>query len=125
MIEETGLQPPELHDKNAPKSRHSGGNRQNVESSTHRDANTMFDLRPSRKDVDELCKGGQRTMQIDDSQDSEDSVYEVPTGNGKGKDRSSRSAKNAQDNETSQNLTYLSFLEVRTLLLLPLQPLTS
>lgn len=118
MIGETGVQPSKLQDKNFPKARHTDGAGRNVESSTHKDANTMFD-------VDELSKGGQRTVQIDDFQDSEDSVYEAPNGKGKGKARSSRSAENTHDHDTSQNLTYLSFIEVKTPLVYYLQPLTS
>ncbi|CAF9910390.1 MAG: hypothetical protein ALECFALPRED_006584 [Alectoria fallacina] len=110
-IEETGVQRPELEDKTVHKARHAEGTERNIESSSHKDVNTMFDLRLSRKDVGELSKGGQRTVLIDDSQDTEDSEYEAPNGKGKGQARSSRSAKNAHDDEASQNLTYLSFLE--------------
>lgn len=125
MIEETEVQPSKLHDKNAPKARHTDVTGRDVEASTHKDANTMFDLRPSRKNVNEISKAGQRTVQIDDSQDSEDSVYEAPNAKGKGKARSSRTAENIHDHETSQNLTYLSFLEVKTSLVHSLQSLTS
>lgn len=124
-IEETGVQRPELEDKTVHKARHAEGTERNIESSSHKDVNTMFDLRLSRKDVGELSKGGQRTVLIDDSQDTEDSEYEAPNGKGKGQARSSRSAKNAHDDEASQNLTYLSFLEVKSPLLLSLQSLTS
>lgn len=125
MSEETGVQHPELQVNNVPEARHNGGIEGNVESSTHEDANAMFGLRPSRKDIDDFSKGGQRTVQIDDSQDSEDSVYEAPKAKGKSRARSPRSAKNAQGDETSRNLTYLSFLEVKCPLMHSLQPLTS
>lgn len=104
MIEEGGVQTSEPQDKKVAKSHHNG-------SSTHKEANTMFDLHPTGKDIDEPSKGGQRTVQIDESEDSEDSVYEAPKAKGKGKAQSSRSTKNAQGDEISQNLTYLSFLE--------------
>ena len=112
-MEEGEVHSPELQDKNVSKARHTQGNERHVGSSTQKDANTMFDLRSRRKDTEEVSKGGQRTVQIDDSQDSEDSVYEAPKAKGKGKDRSPRSVKDAQGDETSQNLTYLSFLEVK------------
>ena len=118
VIGETGVQPSKLQDKELPKARHTDAAGQNVESSTHKDANTMVD-------VDELSKGGQRTFQIDDFQDSEDFVYEAPKGKGKGKARSSRSTENIHDHETSQNLTYLSFLEVKIPLVYYVQQLTS
>ena len=123
-MDESGVQHPDLQEKNGPKARHTDGIERNVESSTHKNANNMFDLLPSRKDVDESPKGGQRTVQIDDSQDSEDSLYEAPQAKGEGKARAPRSAKNAQGDETSQNLTYLSFLEVKSPLMLSLPPLT-
>ena len=113
IVEETGVEPPGLPERNVPKIRHSESTGRGMESSTHRDADTMFDLHQSRKDVDECSKGGQRTVQMDDSQDSDDSVSEATRakGQGKGKAQSSRNAKTVQE-EPSQNLTYLSFLEV-------------
>lgn len=123
MREETGAQL-EPQDQNLPKARHTEGTQRSVEPSTHKDANNMFDLLPNRKDMDGPSKGGQRTVQIDDSQDSEDSVYEANKAKGKGKTLSPRSAKNAPVDETSQNLTYLSFLEVKCSLMLSLRPLT-
>ena len=123
MIDETGAQP-ELQDKNIPKDRHTDGTERNVESSTHKTVNTMFDLLPIRKDIVRPSKGGQRPVQIDDSQDSEGSMYEATKAKGKGKPLSTRCAKDGLGNETSQNLTYLSFLEVQCPLKLSLQPLT-
>ncbi len=125
MMDESGVQHPDLQEKNVSKARHTDSIERNVESSAHKKANNMFDLLPSRKDIDEHPKGGQRTVQIDDSQDSEDSLYEAPQAKGEGKARAPRSAKNVQGDETSQNLTYLSFLEVKNPLLLSLLPLTS
>ena len=125
MMDESGVQHPDLQEKNVPKTRHTDGIERNVESSARKDANNMFDLLPSRKNIDEPPKGGQRNVQIDDSQDSEDSLYEAPKARGEGKARAPRSAKNAQGDETSQNLTYLSFLEVKSPLMLSLPPLTS
>lgn len=124
MIEESGGQPSELQDKDVPKGRHKEGTERTVGSTAPKDANTMFDLLPSRKNREEFSKGGRRTVQIDDSQDSEDSVYEVSKAKGKDKAQSPRSARNVQGDETSQNLTYLSFLEVRNPFMLSLQPLT-
>ena len=105
----------EVQDKSVSKTRHPEGIESNLRSSPRKSRNSMFDLLPSRKNVNEPSQGAQRTVQIDDSQDSEDSVYEAPEGKGKanGDVRSPRSVKNAQANETSQNLTYLSFLEVK------------
>ena len=113
------VQHPEVQDKSDSKTRHRQGIESNSRSSPHKSRNNMYDLAPSQKNIDEPSQGAQRTVQIDDSQDSEDSVYEASGGNGKagGKARSPRSVKNAQADETLQNLTYLSFLEVRCLLL--------
>lgn len=111
MIEESNIQPPDLQDKGT-KARHTEDAERNIASSNRKDGNTMFDLRSCRKDKDDLSKSGQRTVQIDDSQDSEGSGYEAPKAKGKGRAWSSRTAKCAQGDETSQNLTYLSFLEV-------------
>ena len=121
IVEETGVEHPELPERNTPKLRHTESTGRGIESSTHRDADTMFDLHQSRKDVDP--KGGQRTVQMDDSQDSDDSVSEASKAKGKGIARSPRNAKNVQD-EPSQNLTYLSFLEVIIPFMLSVQPLT-
>ena len=125
-MKEDEMQPPELQDKPASKDWHIEGIEPNPEPSAYKNPKTMFDLLSGRKDIDEHSKGGQRTVQIDDSQDSEDSVYEALEGKGKGKgdDRSPRIAKNVPADETSQNLTYLSFLEVKSPLMLGLQPLT-
>ena len=122
-IKETGVEPPKLPERNVPKTRHVESTGRGMESSTHRDADTMFDLHQIRKDVDECSKGGQRTVQMDDSLDSDDSVSEATRAKGKGKAKSPRNAKNGQE-EPSQNLTYLSFLEVITFFMLSLQPLT-
>ena len=105
----------EVQDKSISKNRHPKGIESNLRSSPRKSRNNMFDLLPSRKNIDEPSQGAQRAVQIDDSQDSEDSVYEAPEGIGKanGDVRSPRGVKNAQANETSQNLTYLSFLEVK------------
>ena len=105
----------ELQDTTTVKARRPEGIESNSRSSPHKSRNTMFDLLPNRKNIDEPPQNAQRTVQIDDSQDSEDSVYEDLKGKGKGRDnvRSPRSVKNAQTDETSQNLTYLSFLEVK------------
>lgn len=124
MIEESGVQPSELQDKNIVRGRDKEGAKRNVESAAHKHANTMFDLLPSRKNGEESSKGGGGTVQIDDSHDSEDSMYEVPKGKGKDKAQPPRSAKNTQGDDTSQNLTYLSFLEVKSPFMLSLQPLT-
>lgn len=121
-IEESGVQPSRLQDENHSRGRHTESAGMNVDSTAHKDANTMFDLLPGRKKGEEPSQPGRRTVQIDDSQDSEDSVYEVPKG--KGKARSPRSVKNARGDESSQNLTYLSFLEVKISFKLSFQPLT-
>ena len=123
IVEETGVEPPKLPERNVPKTRHVESTGRGMESSTHRDADTMFNLHQSRKDVDECSKGGQRTVQMDDSQDSDDSMSEATRAKGKGKAQSPRNANNVQE-EPSQNLTYLSFLEVIIFFMLSLQPLT-
>ena len=123
MMEGSGVQPSVLQDKNVSRGRDTEGVERNVESAAHKHANTMFDLLPSRKNGEESSKGGRRTVQIDDSQDSDDSLYEVPKGKGKDKAQPLRSAKNAQGDNNSQNLTYLSFLEVKSPFMLSLQPL--
>ena len=105
----------EVQDKSMSKNRHPKGIESNSRSSPRKSRNNMFDLLPSRKNIDEPSQGAQRAVQIDDSQSSEDSVYEAPEGIGRANSdvRSPRGVKNAQANETSQNLTYLSFLEVK------------
>lgn len=123
IVEETRVESPKLPERNVPKIRQTESTGRGMESSTHRDANTMFDLHQSRKDIDEYSKDGQRTVQMDDYQDSDDSVSEASKAKGKGRDHSPRNAKSVQD-EPSQNLTYLSFLEVIILFMLSLQPLT-
>ena len=123
-IKENGVQPPEPQDKIGSRSSRAEGGVPNPESSPSKTPTTIFDLLPSRKDINECSKGVQRTVQIDESQDSEDSVYEAPKGKGKGNARSAGTAENARADETSQNLTYLSFLEVKSPLMLGLQPLT-
>ena len=123
MIEESRVQPPEAHDKSGFKDRHSERVQPIIEPPTHRDTNNMFDLM-GQKNTDEASKGGQRITQIDDSQDSEESAYEATKGKGKGKAQSSRNTKNSHVDETSQNLTYLSFLEVGNHLIISLNPLT-
>lgn len=123
-IKENGVQPPEPQEKMGSRSSRAEGIEPNPESSPSKTPTTIFDLLPSRKDINERSKGAQRTVQIDDSQDSEDSVYEAPKGKGKGNARSAGTAENARADETSQNLTYLSFLEVKSPLMLGLQPLT-
>ena len=123
IVEETGVEPPKLPERNVSKIRHTECTGRGTDSSTHRDADTMFDLHQSRKDVDECSKGGQRTVQLDDSQDTDDSMSEATRPKGKDKAQSPRSAKNVQE-EPSQNLTYLSFLEVISFYMLSLQPLT-
>ena len=128
-MKEDGVQPPELQDKAASKDWHIKGIEPNPEPSAYKNLNTMFDLLSGRKDIDEPSKGGQRSVQIDDSQDSEDSMYEAPEGKGEGKGKgkgkgdnwSPRIAKNVPGDETSQNVTYLSFLEVKSPLMLGLQ----
>ena len=123
MIEESRVQPPELQDEMGSKAGHTEAPKRRVGNFTHKEANTMFDL-SARRNVDEASKSGPRNVQIDDSQESEDSVHEVHKPNDTGKARSPRKAKNAQADETSQDLTYLSFLEVKSLSNLALQPLT-
>ncbi len=121
MIEESGVQHPKLQDKTVSKAFHTESIDPNIEYPTRKDANTIFDLHPGRKDMGEASKSGQRTVQIEDSQDSEDSMYEAPKAKEIGKFQSPRRAKviqATQADETSQNLTYLSFLEVKLLLLL-------
>ena len=123
-IEEGEMRPPGLQNELGPNAGHTEAPKRNVASSTHKEANTMFDLLPGRRNIDEASKGGPRTVQIDDSQESEDSVHEVHKANGIGKVRSPRRARNTQADEPSQNLTYLSFLEVRSLFTLALRLLT-
>ena len=123
IVKETGVEHPKLPERNVPNIRHTESTGRGMDSSTHRDADTMFDLHQSRKDVNECFKGGQQTVQMDDSQDSDESVSEATRAKGKGKAQSPRNAKNIQE-EPSQNLTYLSFLEVISFFMLSLQRLT-
>ena len=111
---EHAVQHLEVQDKSVSRTRNPEGIEPNARPSTRQSRNNGFDLLPSRKNIDEPSQGAQRTVQIDDSQDSDESVYKAPEGKGKanGDVRSPRDGKNAQANETSQNLTYLSFLEV-------------
>ena len=116
---EHAVQHLEVQDKTVSRTRHPEGIDSKPRSSPRKSRNNRFDLLPSRKNIDEPSQGAQRTVQIDDSQDSDDSVYKAAEGEGKanGDVRPPRGVKNAQANETSQNLTYLSFLEVKCPLL--------
>ena len=98
---------PELHDRSVLKACPTEGTKRNVENSTRKDANGIFDLQPRRKDLSKPSKGEKRTVQI------EDSASEAPKAKEKSNGRSPRNAKDARDDENSQNLTYLSFLEVK------------
>ena len=124
VVEDNEMQPVGLQDETGFKSSHAEGPKQKVGSSTHKEANTMFDLLPGGRNLVEASKGGPRTVQINDAQESEDSVHEAHKTSGIGRVRSPRKAKNAQVDETSQNLTYLSFLEVKSHFTLAMQPLT-
>ena len=81
--------------------------KQKVKTSTRKDADTMFDL-SARQDV--------QYQEGKTSDDSGDSEYEAPQGKGNGISRTqtSRNIGNVQDDRTTQDLTYLSFLDVRS-----------
>ena len=84
-----------------------------------KDADNMFDL-SSRQDTKKFYGNNQETYsQEETSEDNEESIYECSRRIGKGKSPAKESypSKNAQDQETgaAQDLTYLSFLDVRSL----------
>jgi len=81
----------------------------------HKDVNTMFDLSVKQDAANDTTRDRRQHLQIDDSQDSEDSIYEAPKNKGKGRSQTkhSRPTKNAPNDETPKDLTYLSFIDVR------------
>ena len=87
-------------------------------SSTRKGRSTTSDVFSRKNALHNESRHGQQNVEIDDSQDNEESVCE-PSGKGKGKSQSRRSrpAKTIPDDETSKDLTYLSFLDVRILTL--------
>lgn len=89
---------------------------QHAKASASKDVNTMFDLSSKQYAKSVPARASQHNVQIDDDQASEDSVYEAPVGDtkGKGPTRSSRRSHSAQDDEASRDLTYLSFIDVRS-----------
>lgn len=119
LMEKTGVQMPGIPKKSAVDKAHSRDTemqRQKIDSPVRKDANTMFDLR-SGPDAESLpARNQHQTIQIDDTQESEDAMYEVPKAKGKGKAQAtpSRRFKSAQNDEISQDLTYLSFLDVKS-----------
>lgn len=122
MMEESGAQNtrpqdigvPEtrLHDQAGPSSQQ----RNHGEGYIHKNVGTMFDLRPRDEITKERSRSNAQHVQIDDSQDSEDSEYEPSKAHGKGKfpvnAASSRRPAPNQREDPSQDLTYLSFLDV-------------
>jgi len=91
------------------------GRKENVrpqpEDSTHKDAETMFDL-SSRYDG-KKSEGKDRT-ENGAFEESEDSAYEPPREKKQGKSavQPSRAVENAHNDDAAQDLTYLSFLDV-------------
>lgn len=87
-----------------------------AKASVNKDGNAMFDLRSKQ------YRKGNRAGVLPQNQpngyleDSEDSVYEAPTGKttGKGPAKPSRRLHSAQDDGGSPDLTYLSFVDVRS-----------
>lgn len=124
MAEKVGVQTADLHIGNDFATHvpdHTENQGPNAEPSIHKDANTMFDLHPEQKITagvteNRVTRNPDRTVRIIDSEDSDGSVCEAPKVKGKGavgvEGKSSRGAKNAQDDESSRDLTYLSFLDV-------------
>ena len=89
---------------------------QRAKALANKNANTTFDL-SSKRDAQRVpARASGQNVQIDDNQDSEDSVYEAPVGKAKGKGpaKPSRRSHIAQDEEASRDLTYLSFIDVRS-----------
>jgi len=82
----------------------------------NKDANTMFDLSSSQYTKSVPAKASRHHVQIDDEQETEDSVNEAPVrrAKGKGPTKSSRRSHGVQDDEASPDLTYLSFIDVRS-----------
>lgn len=88
--------------------------------SVHKDAGTMFDLSAKQDSINDMTRDRQQQLQIDEPQDTEDSVCEAPKSKGKCRSRmgQSPSTKTAANDETSKDLTYLSFVHVSLLAIL-------
>ena len=87
----------------------------NVDHSAPNHVDTMFDLN-LRQDTKNLqSRDNHPTAQIEYEGASDDSLFEAPTRKGKGEvqGKPSRSTQAVRDQEASQDLTYLSFLDVR------------
>lgn len=97
---------------------------QHAKTSASKDVNTMFDLSSTQYANGVPARASRQNVQVDDDQDNEDSVYEAPVDNtkGKGTAKSSRRSHSAQDDEAPRDLTYLSFIDVRSRILSVLIP---
>ena len=83
----------------------------------HNDANTIFDL-SARHDAENLYSNNRKAVLPNrDFHDSEDSSDDALESNRKGKSTAQpfRLSENTQDGQAGQDLTYLSFLDVRPL----------
>lgn len=93
---------------------HTGASVQRTKASANKDVNTMFDL-SSNQDAKLAHAGASpHKIQIDDHQEDSDSMYEcsVREATVKGSVKSSHRPQNAQNEEASRDLTYLSFIDV-------------
>ena len=82
---------------------------------TNNDANTMFDL-SARHSAENLNSKNQKAIFANgDFADSEDSLHDAPQTKEKGKSAAPpfHLSENTQDDQARQDLTYLSFLDVR------------
>lgn len=90
--------------------------KQHAKASANKDANTMFDVSSKQSPENISPRVSRQTVQIDDQQESEDSMYESPVrkAKGKGPTKPSRHSHSVQEDEASRDLTYLSFIDVRS-----------
>lgn len=90
--------------------------KQHPKASANKDANTMFDLSSKQYPKNISPRASRQDVQTDDEQESEDSMYAAPVGKAKGKGptKPSRHSHSAQEDEASRELTYLSFIDVRS-----------
>ena len=96
---------------------HAHTNKQDRAISSQKDVDTMFDL-SARQDTSSVRgQGLNQNAEEEDSQESENSVYEAPHKS-KSLAQPYRRSEDFQNHEMAQDLTYLSFLDVSPLLCL-------
>lgn len=93
---------------------HTGASVHRTKGSANKDANTMFDLSSKQDAKLTRAEASPHKVHIDDHREDSDSMYEgsVREATGKASVKSSHHPPNAQNEEGSRDLTYLSFIDV-------------